>query len=193
MSSPERPLRYRRAGQPPPGIHSLRQVRRINEVIAQDGFWIQAIHGDGPETTYAYTVGLDRIGHPELIVTGMGCPSACNLLTVVAHPVVEHGMRWSAGMLLDLGAPIAGLIEVARPGWWLAIARELSQSSVSALQIVLSDDELRLPGTPAFDDCFAQPILGNVPWTVPGWQSPEIVAIFQPPTEGGDSAAVPPE
>src|SRR4051794_17100397 len=135
MSSPDRPLRYRGRGQPPPGIHSLRQRQRIKEVIAADGVWIQAVHGDGPATTYGYTVGLGRIGHPELIVTGMGYPSVCNVLDMLSHPIVEHGMRLRAGMVLDLGAPLAGCVEVARPGWWLPIAGELSAKPVTALQL----------------------------------------------------------
>lgn len=77
MSSPARPLRYRGRGQPPPGIHTLDQLRTIQHAIATEGVWIQAVHGDGPDTTYGYTVGLTQLGHPELIVTGMGCPSAC--------------------------------------------------------------------------------------------------------------------
>ena len=190
MSSPARPLRYRGRGQPPPGIHTLDQLRAIQRAIAEDGVWLQAVHGDGPETTFGYTVGLSRLNHPELIVTGMGCPSACNVLEMITHPVLEHGLRLRAGMVLDLGAPHAGLIEVARPGWWLAIARELSQQPMTALQVALSDEELRLPGTPEFADNFVQPLLGNPVWTVPGWRSPEPVSIFNPPSAGGESATL---
>jgi hypothetical protein len=181
MSSPDRPQRYRGRGQPPPGIHSLRQRQHINEIIAAEGVWIQAVHGDGPSTTYGYTVGLNRLGHPELIVTGMGCPSACNVLEMVSHPILEHGMRLRAGMVLDLGAPLAGLVEVARPGWWLAIARDLSPTPVTALQLALSDEELNLPATRQYDDQLVQPLLGNPAWTVPGWQAPEPMSIFHPP------------
>lgn len=190
MSSPGRPLRYRGRGQPPPGIHSLRQRQHIQQVIAAEGVWIQAVHGDGPWTTYGYTVGLERLGHPELIVTGMGCPSACNVLDMVSHPVLEHGMRLRAGMVLDLGAPLAGLLEVAQPGWWLAIASELSSKAVVALQLALSDEELRLPGTAGYDERFVQPLLGNPAWSVPGWRAPEPVSIFEPPTAGGESATL---
>lgn len=191
MSSPARPLRYRGRGQPPPGIHTLEQVRTIQRVIASEGVWIQAVQGDGAEPTYGYTVGLNRMGHPELIVTGMDCPSACNVLDMVSHPVLEHGLRLHAGMVLDLGAPLAGLIEVVRPGWWLAIARELSMQPVTALQVALSDEELRLPGTDDFDDYgLDQPLLGNPVWTVPGWVAPNPVSIFDPPAAGGESATL---
>ena len=159
--------------------------------IAAEGVWIQAVHGDGPSTTYGYTVGLNRLDHPELLVTGMGCPSVCNVLDMVTHPVLEHGMRLRAGMVLDLGAPLAGLIEVVRPGWWLTIARELSAQPVRALQLALSDEELRLPGTPGYDLPLAsQPLLGNPIWTVPGWSAPDPVSVFEPPTSGGESATL---
>lgn len=190
MSSPARPLRYRGRGQPPPGIHSMAQLRNIQRCIESDGLWIQAVHGDEPETTYGYTVGLSEIGQPELVVTGMGCPSVCNVLEMIAHPVLEHGLRLQAGMVLDLGAPLAGLIEVARPGWWLAIARELSQQPVTALQVALSDEELRLPVTPRYDETLVQPLLGNPVWTVPGWRAPDPISIFDPPTTGGESATL---
>ena len=191
MSSPDRPLRYRGRGQQPPGIHSVRQREHIQRVIAAEGVWIQAVHGDGPSTTYGYTVGLNRLDHPELLITGMGCPSVCNVLDMVTHPVLEHGMRLRAGMVLDLGAPLAGLIEVVRPGWWLTIARELSAQPVRALQLALSDEELRLPGTPGYDLPLAsQPLLGNPIWTVPGWSAPDPVSVFEPPTSGGESATL---
>lgn len=180
MSSPDRPLRYRGRGQPPPGIHSVRHRQHIKEVIAAEGVWFQAVHGDRPSTTYGYTVGLERLGHPELIVTGMGCPSACSVLDMVSHPILCHGMRLRAGMVLDLGMPVAGVLEVARPSWWLAVAGELSTKPVAALQLALSDEDLRLPGTPGYDDRLVQPLLGNCPWTVPGWQSPAPVSIFDP-------------
>lgn len=109
---------------------------------------------------------------------------------MVTHPILEHGLRLHAGMVLDLGAPLAGLIEVARPGWWLAIARELSVQPVTALQLALSDEDLRLPGTPGFADDFVQPLLGNPMWTVPGWSSAEPLSIFDPPTSAGESATL---
>jgi hypothetical protein len=181
MSSPDHLLRYRGRGQPPPGMHSVRQHERIKQVIAAEGVWFQAVHGDGPSTTYGYTVGLERLGHPEVIVTGMRCPSVCRVLDMMSHPILDHGVRLHAGMVLALGMPVAGVLEVARPSWWLAVASELSTRPVAALQLALSDEDLRLPGTPGYDDRLVQPLLGNPPWTVTGWQSPAPVSIFEPP------------
>ena len=189
MSSPARPLRYRGKGHPPPGIHSLKQRQFIQQVIAADGLWIQAVHGDDETSTYGYTIGLDRVGHPELIVTGLGCPHVCDLLETAAHPIVEHGLRLRPGQLLDFNRVIVGVLEVAQPAHWLAVARDLSTRPITALQLALGDEQNRLPRQRDYDRQFVQPLLGNAAWTMPGWKPPPPTSIYEPPGDGGGVTA----
>jgi len=173
MSAANRPLRQRRPDDNPPGLESRSHLRAIRAALEDHSLWIQAVDGPTPAHEYGYTIGLQDIGHPELIVTGMTCPDVCDVLGHIAHMILEHGVRLRHGELLDLRVPIAGVVAVAQPSWWLAVARDLTSRSVEALQIVLSDDDLLLPGEDGYDDSLPQPILGNPPWTVPGWQRPE--------------------
>lgn len=54
--------------------------RRTTEIIRKYGCFIQGVFGDAEQPSFAYTVGLFGIGHPELIVFGLDHHSAAHAL-----------------------------------------------------------------------------------------------------------------
>jgi hypothetical protein len=62
-----------------------------------------AVTASQPGTTsprYAYTVGLSRLGIPELVVTGLQQPTAHGLLSRLADRVVHRAARFRHGQRL---------------------------------------------------------------------------------------------
>ncbi len=77
--------------------------------ILLNGWHLQAIEGDGPRNPpFAYTVGLSRWEHPELIVFGMHPCCAEEAVTPVAKAVMD-------GQRFDEGADLSGLYAFEEP------------------------------------------------------------------------------
>lgn len=54
--------------------------RHVIETIRRHGCYLQAVLGECSSPPFAYTVGLFGLGHPELIVFGLGTRSAAQAL-----------------------------------------------------------------------------------------------------------------
>ena len=112
--------------------------------------------GGAPMPAFAYTIGLHGIGHPELLVFGLGFEPARVLLTRLAHEVRDHGVQLVAGEVIPrdraLDRPL--LVEsLPNPGDILVQAndyyRRPSEGSVDAVQLSWCDPLGRWPGDPA--------------------------------------------
>ena len=70
--------------------------------ILEHGFTMNFVEGEGDKNPpFAYTVGLSRWDHPEVICFNM-CPECSNVtLTPIARAVIDRGERFSAGSDLD--------------------------------------------------------------------------------------------
>jgi hypothetical protein len=88
----------------------------IEEIIADDaaeiaehGFVLQGVagesgRGDDPDS-WVYTVGLiDTIGHPEMIVAGVGVDTGGRVLSHLARWAIEDGERFEPGDGIELGS-----------------------------------------------------------------------------------------
>jgi hypothetical protein len=153
--------------------HFLDQERAwLRETIAEHGWAVQAVFGEGDEPPFAYTVGLRRFdGHPELLVVGLPEHASSSVLNQLGDRV-RAGARLVAGVIVDdllPGYPL-GFVDVYPEASeeLLISANDWYQSQdgppVSALQVVWCDDRARLPWDAGYaPPSAAQPLYGNAP------------------------------
>lgn len=127
-------------------------------MIREHGVYLTYVGGDSDahQTSFAYTVGLHGIGHPELLVLGVGSGTASGLLNDVAARV-RAGRDLVPGEILDFAAwPHRVLIEeVPNPGDILFAANHFYErpdvASVPAFQLTYDDRGGRFPTDDGYD------------------------------------------
>lgn len=139
--------------------HTIRRYGVHLEFVAGGGF--------GPPPTFAYTVGLFGLGHPELVVCGVDAETAHGLLNDLADRV-RAGENFIPGQLLAFDAwPHRVFIEaLPNPGEILLSANRHYQrpreASVPAYQLIYDDWHGRFPWDPGYAaDPGAQPRPGT--------------------------------
>ena len=76
------------------------QDRMTTETVRRHGWIMQYVLGEEQSPSFAYTVGLFGLGHPELVVFGLDYESAMGLLNLLGAKVREnHDIR--AGEILS--------------------------------------------------------------------------------------------
>jgi hypothetical protein len=102
--------------------------------ILEHGWFLQAVEGeDHRNPPFAYTVGLSRLGHPELIAFGMH--PEC------AHAAVEPLVRQVlAGRRFDEGDDLTAVYDDLPP--------ELLRFPDSSTHLFVANDLYRAPGRP---------------------------------------------
>ncbi len=152
---------------PDPAVQAWldREDRYTAEVIRRHGTFIQYVGGDDRrrETSFAYTVGLFGMGHPELLLFGL-CPhdTAAVLNELAAR--IRDGADLAPGERVSVDHPLRRLrVEaVPNPGSIVFSANRFYQrpdeASVPVLQLSHPDREGRFPG----EDGYAEP-----PWVQP--------------------------
>ena len=132
----------------------------LRSKIDSHGWAVQYVD-DNRRAPYAYTIGLHRIGRPELLVTGVSAHHATWVLNTVARRA-EAGKELVAGnqLWLPAGARLE-LVEVTNPGAHMDVAIALEGRGVRAIQLVWADDRRRWPWAADFDGGGrVQPVLG---------------------------------
>ena len=124
--------------------------RHVTEIIRRHGCFLQYVMGDDAEPSFAYTVGLFGIGHPEVIVFGLDPRSSSVVLNHVHDRVREGGDLTPGEVVTRSGAPGGFLVEeFPEAGATLISANRHYQrppeASVPAYQLTWSRDA-RLPG-----------------------------------------------
>lgn len=128
--------------------------RHVAETIRQHGCFLQCVPGDREHPTVTYTVGLFGIGHPELIIFGVGAPSAARALNTF-YERVRGGQDLTPGEIVrPWDEPVAFLVEeFPDPGATLFAANRHYQrppfASVPAYQLTWSVDGF-FPGEPGY-------------------------------------------
>jgi hypothetical protein len=125
---------------------------RTAHTIRENGVALTYVGGDSAahQTSFAYTVGLHGIGHPELLVLGSDPGTASGLLNEVAGRV-RSGRDLVPGEILEFAEwPHRVLIEeVPNPGDILFAANEFyhrpASASVPAVQLTYDDRGGRFP------------------------------------------------
>ena len=132
----------------------------IADKIRQHGWFIKFVSGcsDDPPPTFAYTIGLFGLGHPELVVCGVDPGTAAGLLNELGDRI-RAGANFVPGELITFDDwPHRVVLEtMPNPGEILLMANDHYQrppeASVPALQVTYDDMSGRFP----WDDGYANP------------------------------------
>lgn len=119
----------------------------VRGVIDQYGWFIQAVYSDRLHPTLAYTVGLSRFGHAELVVSGLSQRRSADLLNSVATHMVHHdgGSLTHGEHVPWRGWPDIEVVELPEPSAHLFTAISIYGMSVRAQQLVYADDRGHWP------------------------------------------------
>jgi len=125
----------------------------IANKIREYGWFIQFVasgDGDPPPPTFAYTVGLFGLGHPELVVTGVDMRTAGGVLNDLGDRI-RAGANFLPGELItfDKWPHRVVLEDLPNPGEILLMANDHyqrpSEASVPAYQLTYDDKSGRFP------------------------------------------------
>ena len=139
--------------------------RHTAQVIREHGTYIQYVGGDEArsEPSFAYTVGLFGLGHPELLVFGL-CPHDAAAVLNELFARVREGADFAPGEHLTVGDPAwrVRMEVVPNPGSIVFAANRFYQrppeASVPVLQLSYADDDGRFPGESGY---------AEAPWVQP--------------------------
>lgn len=138
----------------------------LRETIREHGWAIQAVEAEPArhQPPFAYTIGLTRYGHAELLVFGLGHREAAQVLNALGRRA-RSGLPIASGSLFAPGAAGPRALraaEVPNPGSVLFGAVRRYGPRVSALQILVADDSGTFPGEPGYRDAeWLQPAPGS--------------------------------
>jgi hypothetical protein len=151
----------------------MAHLAEVERMITEYGWSCQGVFATEPDKpTWVYTIGLERKGHPELLVVMPDPRAAQGVLNTVAEecmegrqPWPEHG-QWIDWALTDPRYRLA-VVEVERKeveeGAWFNIAagfRADGKVGLRVLQLVWPDQHVKYPdGTWKL-----QPVLGDRWW-----------------------------
>jgi hypothetical protein len=177
-----------------PGRSRADYLDHMRSTMDRCGWAVQGIERDGPHPPWAYTVGLTRLGRPELVVTGMSLHRATHLLNdMAAHAL--HADNPKLGERVELtGGPVIQMVQVTEPTAHLRIATEMFGPRIRALQVVHADDRGHWPWERGYRGVRGgQPVLGLVEPTAPA-PVPPVTWIVPPagPAAPADSPAMRP-
>ena len=133
-------------------------LREVGNRIRRHGWAIQYVESDC--APYAYTIGLHRLGLPEVLVSGLNQRRSEWLLDRIGRnsrlfhrpPVPGVQMRLPAGSM-------AQFLEIPDPAAHLDIAVRYEGIDIRALQIVWTDERGRWPWDRGYD-AGVQPVWG---------------------------------
>ena len=140
----------------------------ISEIIDRCGLMVQWVGAGADTPAFAYTVGLAKLDHPELIIFGLSPQTAQGVLNSMGLPVVAKTRRWGPGRSNDVfgGAMPALLVEVRDSADYLLAANSMfaipGQGPLPALQVLHPEAAGLWPwqeGSSVADE----PLLGPVP------------------------------
>nr|WP_159232679.1 DUF4262 domain-containing protein [Mycolicibacterium vanbaalenii] len=123
------------------------------------GWAVQYVECD--RSPFAYTVGLNDWGLPELLITGVSPSRASRLLGAVAREALR-GAALTPGVQLKVRqGPLVEFVEVDHPEVHMGWAIEHAQAPIRAVQAVWADGSGRWPWSVSFcDGLRRQPVLG---------------------------------
>jgi len=131
---------------------------RTERAISEHGVFIHYVGGDHESlaTSFAYTIGMTEIGHPELVVLGVPAGTANGLLNEVASRV-RAGESLGAGRVVrfDQWSHRVTVEVVPNPAQILFAANSYygrpDESSVEAFQLTYDDTSGRFPWEDGYD------------------------------------------
>jgi hypothetical protein len=140
----------------------------ITEIIDRCGVMVQWVGAGADTPAFAYTVGLAKLDHPELIIFGLSPQTAQGVLNSMGLAVVAKTRRWGPGRSDEVfsGVVPAMLVEVRDSADYLFAANSMfaipGQGPLPALQVLYPDAAGLWPWQEG--STFAdEPVLGPVP------------------------------
>ena len=107
---------------------------------------------ESDRTPYAYTIGLDDWGLPELLITAVSPQRANRLLNKVAADTVG-GTALLPGQQISMpDGPLLEVVKVSQPDAHLNFAVTFGGQDIRALQLVWADGHGRWPWSATFCD-----------------------------------------
>lgn len=130
----------------------------LRQKVRKNGWAVQYIEDRSP---YAYTIGLNEAGLPEVLVTGLSPEVSLRLLNTVANYTV-HEKEPKPGDTITLPDDWFGeFVEVAEPTAHMGFAVALYGTDIHALQLVWHDTHGHSPWCSEFNRGGPrQPVLG---------------------------------
>lgn len=80
-------------------------VEALHHRVVHNGFTLLSVDGPVP---WVYTIGLARLGHPELVVAGVKMPVATELIDILAQRVID-GVRLQPDTIVEVFGETYGL------------------------------------------------------------------------------------
>jgi hypothetical protein len=120
-------------------------LMHCERVIESVGWIVQSAEGRASDFGWCHTVGLARLGHPELVIAGLPAEIATELLNTVASDVVAATKSLSAGDELGDVAPMPLRVVAIDPAYLderFAVARDIEEDEFAehgAFQLVWPD------------------------------------------------------
>ncbi|MEQ0561756.1 DUF4262 domain-containing protein [Amycolatopsis sp. NEAU-NG30] len=144
-----------------PGRPQSEYLMMLRDGVADRGWLVQGVEGNGLYPPWAYTIGLSGFGLPELVVTGLPMRAAAELLNGMAGHSL-HASPPEPGERIPLrGGPLIEVVPLAEPSVHLVFAVALFGAEIEALQLVHADECGRWPWSADFrDGQGGQPVLG---------------------------------
>lgn len=112
-------------------------LREIEEIVDRHGW---AVQGVGPDPSWAYTVGLNILGHPELVIVGLPMSMAMDILNRAARVHIDYGIVPGAPVDIDYSV----IFQTRRiAATHLNVARAFQRESFqeTAIQLVWPDED----------------------------------------------------
>ncbi|CAN5379848.1 hypothetical protein BH10ACT9_BH10ACT9_41360 [soil metagenome] len=119
-------------------------LKELRHTIRGHGWTVQHVEHD--KRPFAYTIGLQERGLPELLMTGPTPRVAHIVLNSTAHMIVDDGTELEPAMHIDHEDRfLMEVVEVEHPDVHLKMAVNLYGPRFRALQLVWSDNHGRFP------------------------------------------------
>lgn len=138
----------------------------LRETIRLHGWAIQAVYGDAEHRIppFAYTIGLTRFGHSELVVFGLAQSNAAEVLNGLGRRA-RSGLKLADGARFAAEAICPRALRLQRhphPEQVVLGAAARYGPRVTALQVLVADDSGSFPGEPGYSEpAWLQPAPGS--------------------------------
>ncbi|MGI9164722.1 MAG: DUF4262 domain-containing protein [Mycobacterium sp.] len=116
----------------------------LRAIIRTHRWAVQYVEGE--DQPFGYTVGLHRLGLPELMIMGLPPEESACVLRSIAHDMVDDGRDLRPPLHINFqGELFLEVVKVEHPDVHLGAAVALFGPDIRALQLVWTDDHSSWP------------------------------------------------
>jgi hypothetical protein len=134
------------------------------EVVDRVGWYAVSVLGDHEHAPYTYTVGLGRVGHPELVIAGLAPAAAYAEIAELAELVLDGESLEDVDELDKPCGCAYRFVPVRYGALDLHVAEDFDEDYDGALQCVWSVGG-RYPGEASYPEIACrQPLYGRSSW-----------------------------